>query len=154
MESYEELLKKAKSQLTEIKQDTNRFEIPKIIGHLEGNKTIISNFSAIAKSLNRDQSHLLKYLLRELASPGGIDNQRLILGRKLPSSLINSKIEQYVNGFVLCPECKKPDTLLTKEDRIDLKVIKDRANESTRSFKKVNQDLLREGYLDKSGVRH
>ena len=48
----------------------------------------------------------------------------------------------------------KKSKRLTKEDRIDLKVIKDRANESTRSFKKVNQDLLREGYLDKSGVRH
>ena len=120
MESYEELLKKAKSQLTEIKVDIGRFEIPKIIGHIEGNKTIISNFLEIAKSLNRDQNHLLKYLLRELASPGSIDNQRLILGRKLPSSLINSKIEQYINGFVLCPECKKPDTILTKEEKITM----------------------------------
>jgi len=120
MENYEKLLERAKANLPEIKQTTERFEIPKVTGHIQGNKTVISNFSMIAKTLNRDQNHLLKYLLKELASPGSIDGPRLILGRKISSSLINAKIEQYTNEFVLCPVCKKPDTILKKEERITM----------------------------------
>jgi len=120
MENYEKLLERAKANLPEIKQTTERFELPKVTGHIQGNKTVISNFSMIAKTLNRDQNHLLKYLLKELASPGSIDGPRLILGRKISSSLINAKIEQYTNEFVLCPVCKKPDTILKKEERITM----------------------------------
>ena len=120
MENYEKLLERAKANLPEIKQTTERLELPKVTGHIQGNKTVISNFSMIAKTLNRDQNHLLKYLLRELASPGSIDGPRLILGRKISSSLINAKIEQYTNEFVLCPVCKKPDTVLKKEERITM----------------------------------
>ena len=118
MQSYEDLLNRAKENLPELKASTERFEIPKALGHVQGNKTIISNFAAIAKEFHREQSHLLKFLLRELASPGNLDGPRLILGRKIPSSLINEKIKQYAEEFVLCPVCKKPDTILTKEERV------------------------------------
>jgi translation initiation factor 2 subunit 2 len=116
--NYENLLKKAKASLPSTTTQTERFEIPKVQGHVQGNKTIISNFNQICSILRRDQQHLLKYLQRELATPAQIDGPRLILGRKLLSSLINQKIEQYTNNFVICPECKKPDTKLIKEDRI------------------------------------
>jgi translation initiation factor 2 subunit 2 len=118
MKSYKELLQQAYKELPERKEEKSRFEIPKVIGHVQGNKTIISNFTAIADALGRDPKHLLKYLLRELASPGGIDEQRLVLGRKVPSTLINAKIAQYVEDFVACQECKKPDTEIKREDRI------------------------------------
>ncbi|MEK6906933.1 MAG: translation initiation factor IF-2 subunit beta [Nanoarchaeota archaeon] len=120
MDSYEKLLEKAKSSLPEIKQSSERFEMPKAVGHVQGNKTIISNFSAIVKTFNRDQSHFLKYLLRELASPGNVDGPRLILGRKISSGLINDKIEEYAREFVLCHVCRKPDTILKKEERITM----------------------------------
>lgn len=118
MQSYEDLLNRAKDNLPELKASIERFEIPKALGHVQGNKTIISNFAAIAKEFHREQPHFLKFLLRELASPGNLNGPRLILGRKIPSSLINEKIKQYAEEFVLCPVCKKPDTILTKEERI------------------------------------
>lgn len=115
---YEELLKKAKKELPEISVERSRFEIPKISGHIEGNKTIITNFLQICDMFHRDPSQLLKYLQRELATPAYIDNQRLILGRKLSSELINKKVEQYAKEFVLCNECGKPDTQLMKQERV------------------------------------
>lgn len=115
---YEKLLDSAYKKLPKVDKVVERFEVPKALGHIQGNKTIITNFFKIADALRRDQQHLLKYLLRELATPGVIDGQRLILGRKISSKLINDKIEQYVNDFVLCPECKKPDTILKKEERV------------------------------------
>ena len=115
---YEDLLKKAKAHLPEVKTSTERFEIPKVTGHIQGVKTVITNFSQICSVVRRDPSELLKYLQRELATPASLDGPRLVLGRKLPSQLINEKIVQFCKNFVLCRECGKPDTQLIKEDRI------------------------------------
>lgn len=115
---YEKLLDSAYKKLPKVNKVVERFEVPKVLGHIQGNKTIIINFFKIVDILRRDPQHLLKYLLRELASPGIIEGQRLVLGRKISSKLINDKIEQYTNDFVLCPECKKPDTVLKKEERV------------------------------------
>lgn len=118
MESYEELLEVARKQIPKEISSGERFEIPTAQGHVEGNKTIVSNFQEIADILNRDQKHLLKFLQRELATPATIDGPRLILGRKLNSKLINEKIEKYAYDFVICPDCKKPDTQMIKENRV------------------------------------
>jgi translation initiation factor 2 subunit 2 len=112
---YEELLEKAYKEIKPIEK-TERFEIPKVKGHIEGSKTIITNFSQICSILRRPQEHVAKFLLRELATPGLIEGERLILNRKLNSGMINEKIEAYANEFVICNECKKPDTELLKQD--------------------------------------
>ena len=118
MESYEKLLAKARSRLPEQSKTSERFEIPAVKGHIQGSKTIVSNFIQICDTFRREPSHLLKYLLRELASPGYIEDTRLVLGRKISSNLINVKVQRYAEDFVLCKECKKPDTTLFKEERI------------------------------------
>lgn len=116
MESYENLLNEAYQKVKPIKA-SERFEIPKIEGHIEGTKTILTNLQQIASHIRRNINHLLKYLLRELATSGKIEGNRVILQRKIPSVKINEKIQQYVEEFVLCRECKKPDTELIKEER-------------------------------------
>ncbi len=115
---YEKLLKKAKANLPKLSEKRERFEMPKVKGHIQGNKTIVSNFNQIITSLGREPRQLLKYLQRELATPAEIDGPRLILNRKISAYLINSKIEQYANIFVLCPDCKKPDTKLRRENKV------------------------------------
>ncbi|PIN93435.1 hypothetical protein COU61_00880 [Candidatus Pacearchaeota archaeon CG10_big_fil_rev_8_21_14_0_10_35_13] len=54
--------------------------------------------------------------MRELAAPAIIDGERLILQRKLSSERINEKINSYSEEFVVCKECKKPDTELIKQE--------------------------------------
>lgn len=118
METYEQLLKKAREELPEHTQKGERFTIDKIKGHLEGNKTVLSNLAKIAKDLERSPQHLLKYLLRELASPGKFVGSRAILGTKIAASTINKKIKKYASEFVFCAECNKPDTSLTEDKGI------------------------------------
>lgn len=118
MLDYENLLDKAKAKLPKIKESKERFEIPQAQGHVQGNKTIISNFSQICSTLNRPQEQLLKFLQRELATPAEIDGPRLVLGRKISLSTINQKIKHYSEEFVLCRECHKPDTQIYKEGRV------------------------------------
>lgn len=116
---YEKLLTEAYKNVKSVAGETGeRFEIPKIQGHFEGKKTVLTNFGQIASHIRRSPEHFLKYMLKELAAAGTKDGDRLILNIKVPSAKINQKIEDYVKEFVLCKECKKPDTELTKQDRL------------------------------------
>jgi len=112
------MLKKAKKELPKEMVEKERFEIPLIKGHIEGNKTIILNFTQICSALQREPSLLLKYIQRELATPAIIEGGRLVLGRKISSNTVNEKITQFVKDFVICKECGKPDTKLFKEGRV------------------------------------
>ena len=118
MENYEKLLDEAYKKTKQIDVSGERFEIPKIERHFQGKKTVLSNFFQIANHLRRKPEHFQKFILKELAAYGQKEGDRLILNIKVPSAKINSKIEQYVNEFVLCKECKKPDTQIMKEGRL------------------------------------
>ena len=121
MEDYTQLLEKA---FKEIKSNTNtgeRFEMPKVAGQVSGKNTLITNIDEIAKNLRRPIDHIAKFLIRELATPGRIEGERLILQSKLHSSKVNEKLEEYTLRFVICPECKKPDTEIISEKGIKYK---------------------------------
>lgn len=112
------MLEKARKELPESVLKTERFEIPKVKGHIQGNKTIVSNFNQIANVLRREPEHLLKFVLKELATPGEIRKGAVIIGRKVSASRVNEKIEKYAKEYVICPECKKPDTQLVRENKV------------------------------------
>ena len=59
----------------------------------------------------------MRYLLKELAVKGHREGDRVVIVGKASSKKIQPKIEQYVNDFVICKECGKPDTELTKEGK-------------------------------------
>lgn len=113
------MLKLAKDKLPKVQSKSERFAVPKIQGHVEGNKTILINLFSIADLIGRQPDHILKYLQRELATPGYFQDKRLVFGRKLASQMINEKVKRYVEIFVLCEQCGKPDTqLLTEEGKL------------------------------------
>ncbi len=115
---YKDLLKKARKEMPESVFESERFEIPRARGHIQGNKTVISNFYSIADALGRTPEHFLKYILKELATPGSLTKSALILGAKVPASRVNEKIKKYVSEYVLCPDCGKPDTKISKEGEL------------------------------------
>ncbi len=115
---YNLLLDRAKSLIPEELSVTERLEIPKVKGHLQGNKTIISNFFQIAKVLDREIEHVLKFLLKELATKADVKNTSVLFNNKLSSVKINEKIQKYADLFVICKECGKPETKLVKENNL------------------------------------
>jgi len=116
MQEYKQLLKIARKELPEHIFQKERFEILKVKGHIQGNRTVISNFLQIASALGREPESMLKFVLRELATPGEIKKSgSVIIGSKVPASRINEKIIQYSNSYVFCYECGKPDTKIEKE---------------------------------------
>ncbi len=118
MTTYESLLNEAYEKVKKVDVSGERFKIPKIEGHFEGKKTILTNFSQVVSHIRRNSEHFQKFLLKELATSGQKEGDKLILNNKISSSKINPKIEQYIKEFVICKECGKPDTEIIKEERL------------------------------------
>ena len=117
-DEYLKLLDKAKGELPEITEYKGRFNPPKVHSFLEGNKTVITNLHEIANYLNRDFDHLLKFLSKELAAPSFVEGNRVTFIGKHPSRKLNEKIKKYIDQYVICRECKSPDTKLIKKEGI------------------------------------
>ena len=118
MEEYENLLNRAIDQLPPEVFEHKRFKIPKAYSDIQGNRTFIKNFKDVAEDLNRDPQHVLKFLLRELGTAGNLEGSRAILQGKFTHNLINERLEDYLEKYVICQECNRPDTKIIREDRI------------------------------------
>jgi translation initiation factor 2 subunit 2 len=136
---YKDMLKKARSEMPESVFESERFEIPKVTGHIQGSKTVVSNFHHIASVLGRSPEHLLKYILKELATPGKLTRNSLMFGAKVPASRINEKVRKYASEYVLCRDCGKPDTKIIKEG--DLSFMKCQACGSKHQVKAMKASL-------------
>jgi len=112
---YEKLLDKGMMGIPKKQDSGKRWEIPGAVVEKAGRRTIIVNVFEIASGLRRNPSHLIKILLKELATKGEISGQRLFVLGAFTAEMINKKIGVYVKQYVLCGECGKPDTKLFKE---------------------------------------
>jgi translation initiation factor 2 subunit 2 len=118
---YEELLENVYSNLPEKSTSSERFEMPKFEYFIEGNKTIIKNFKVVVDKIRREPSMMIKYLTKELAVPAEQQGERLVLARKLIGDIVNKKLEEFVNKYVICKECKRPDTHI--DDKMGFKQL-------------------------------
>jgi len=116
---YKSLLKRIwEDESIRKKESDERFVVPKADVFYEGRTTIIRNFDRIVTVLNREPDHLLKFLLRELGTAGELNGSRAVFQGKIPAQQIQSRIDEYVETYVICQECGRPDTHLIKKDRM------------------------------------
>ncbi|HJH31570.1 MAG TPA: translation initiation factor IF-2 subunit beta [Methanosarcinaceae archaeon] len=118
MDDYEALLNRAIENLPDMETTDVRFVIPGPKIFIEGKTTVLDNFSNIVDVLNRDPDHLMKFLTREMGTAGKLEGGRAIFQGKFPKELIKSNIDSYVEEYVICSECSRPDTQLVKVDRV------------------------------------
>ena len=121
MESYEQMLDEAYSKIKVVVSSSERFEIPKVQGKVQGRATIITNIQAIASYIRRPADMLAKFLQKELAVHVVLEKDSLTIKTQLNSAKVNDKIAMYVKEFVICTECKKPDTEVISEKGIKFK---------------------------------
>lgn len=112
------MLQEAFEKFPKIKDKGERFEIPVLDTMIQGNQTIIKNFAQVCQALRREPKHVLKFLTKELATPADLDQSRAVFKSVLSQRAMQQKLESYVRDYVICGECKRPDTQLSKEDRI------------------------------------
>ncbi|HET6404957.1 MAG TPA: translation initiation factor IF-2 subunit beta [Candidatus Thermoplasmatota archaeon] len=116
-EDYAALLKRARAKVPANVGTGERFVMPVVDLQQEGKTTIIRNVGEILDKLNRAQDHLVPILLRELGTAGSYESGRLVLQGKLAQDQVQARLEKYVETYVICGECGRPDTHLVKEDR-------------------------------------
>lgn len=117
MQSYEKLLDQAFGKLPKRSESGERFQMPRASILPDGARTIITNFVEISNALRRKSDHLQKFLLKELATSGELQGNRLVVQGRFRSDVVNRKIELYAKEYVFCPDCGKPDTKFMKDDR-------------------------------------
>ena len=119
---YDTLLKRARTQLPEVGSKRERLELPRLNYARIGMRTVIFNFKEIADALDRDPQHLLKYLTGEMATAATIQGSRVIFQGKFSEDTFHRLMERYLETFVVCPVCKRPDTKIVKEKRLSFLV--------------------------------
>lgn len=119
---YVELLKRARSQFPDVVLKSERLEIPRLHYARIGMRTVIYNFKEVADALDRDPQHLLKFLTGEMATAATVQGSRIIFQGKFSEDTFGRLIQRYLESYVVCPVCKRPDTKLIKEKRLSFLV--------------------------------
>ncbi len=114
---YEEWLDRIYSSLSKDATSKTRFEPPKPSVVAAGNRTYIQNFKQLCAVLNRECQHLMRYMVKELATAGSIEEDHAVFQGKFNTALINRIVDDYIKEYVLCPVCRGPDTKVIREER-------------------------------------
>jgi translation initiation factor 2 subunit 2 len=118
MEDYMKGLERAMSRLPASKGTEDRFVIPPPKIFYEGKTTVLENFASIADALNRDPDHLMKFILQEMGTAGKIEGQHAVFQGRFTEQNLERHIDSYVQEYVICSECHRPDTQLIRSDRV------------------------------------
>lgn len=116
-DDYSALLKRARAKVPAQVGTGERFVMPTADVLQEGKTTVVRNMAEVLDRLNRPSDHLVPILLRELGTAGSYEDGRLVLQGKVTEDNLNTRLTKYVETYVICGECGRPDTHLVKEDR-------------------------------------
>lgn len=114
---YKDLLSRLRKSLPETVTSQTRFKIPEPEVLYEGKTTVLRNFGDIVDAANRESSHLMAFLLKEVGTAGTQEGRRALFKGRVPIKQLEDRIKNYVDLFVLCSECHRPDTKLVKDGR-------------------------------------
>ena len=112
MKSYEEMLGNLYEKLPKKTQSGERFEAPHFQSFIEGRQTVISNFTSVAEILRMKVEHLLKFISKELATPASLEGKRVLIQGKFKTDQLNARLKYYIDEYIMCNECHRPDTAL------------------------------------------
>ena len=116
-DDYSALLKRARAKVPEKVGTGERFQMPVMDVLQEGKQTVVRNMAEVLDRLNRSSDHMVPILLRELGTAGSYEDGRLVLQAKVSEDNLNNRLIKYVETYVICGECGRPDTHLQKEER-------------------------------------
>ncbi len=115
---YKSMLDRAYKSLPEVLVEEDRFQVPRARVRRQGRRSIIMNFREIAERLQRPPEHLLKFLLRETATRGNFDGDKVVFQGRFNADSIRNLVEIYTNKYVICPVCGRPDTHVVRDKRL------------------------------------
>ena len=117
---YMALLSKARKALPDNVHNKERWALPKPDILPEGRMTLLRNFREMVTATRREEDHLAKFLLSQVATAGHVDGDRLVFTGKVLPAKIQGVLEDYVETYVRCAECGAPDTRMEKDARVSI----------------------------------
>ncbi|MHA1905139.1 MAG: translation initiation factor IF-2 subunit beta [Candidatus Thorarchaeota archaeon] len=120
MDDYEKLLDRARAHVPEdaFKRSGERFQVPAVQLILQGNRSIWQNFQEIISILNRPGREVLKFVAGQLATGGNIKGSGAIFNGKFSAEGIDEVLQSYIDQYVTCPVCGRPDTGIEKDANV------------------------------------
>jgi len=80
----------------------------------QGNRSIWQNFQDIINVLNRPGREVLKFVSGQLGTAGTVEGGNAIFNGKFTTELVDELVGRYVDSYVICPVCTRPDTEIEK----------------------------------------
>ena len=117
---YDALLDRARERIPKDISDRSRWTMPEPDILIEGSQTILRNIAAVVNAMDRDAIHVYQFLLNELGTSGTREQVRVMFKGRVPPARIKEKLVAYVKAFILCDQCRAPDTRFIKEGRTSL----------------------------------
>ena len=119
MDDYDSLLDRARSQVPEdaFKKSGERFKVPDVKLMVQGNRSFWQNFQDIINVLNRPGREVLKFVSGQIGTAGNIEGGIAIFNGKFTPDVVNEILNRYIDSYVICPVCSRPDTEIKKEDK-------------------------------------
>ncbi len=119
-QDYEDLLDRGMDEVPDDASGSERFELPVVDTRKEGSRTVVTNFGDIAETINRQEDRLCKYLMDELGASGRVESGEMVINGELRRGEIQSRLKQFAEDYVFCPECESPDTEVLKEKGVEI----------------------------------
>lgn len=125
-------------------KETQRYVVkPPKMSRMGTKRTVYENFGETCADLSRDQKHVMNYILAELGATGNITEKgTLIIRGKFTSGMMEKILKPYIKEYVLCKTCKRPNTVLTKTDRLTFMECQDCSSKTTVTVTKKGFEAL------------
>lgn len=129
----------------------------KVEGKGNGIKTVVVNLSNVAHQLARPPNYVIKYFGFELGAQTNVDpkDDRWIINGAHEAGKLQDYLDGFINKFVLCKDCKNPETVVNIKDGDILldckacgKITKADMRHKLASF--IMKDAPKKGKKDKS----
>ena len=114
---YEDQLDRALDAVPDLATDEDRLSVPDPSVQRDGAFTRLVNLPTIADALSRDAEHLHRAIQRELGTNGQWTGSQARYNGTFTEGDFAAALESYVEEYVTCSECGRPDTRLVTEDR-------------------------------------
>ncbi len=117
--NYDYLLSRLYKKLPVRTRQTTEFILPELQITYIGVHTHIKNFKEICDRLRREPKVMMKYLLKELATPGTLDpHGTLIIHSRFSPQTILNLLRRFLVMYVKCSTCGSYDTILIRQGKI------------------------------------
>jgi translation initiation factor 5 len=102
-----------------------RYTMPEIETKAEGGgngkRTILLNILEIANELKRSPESIITYLSTDLGCQNIVNKEgKYVLYGDFTKQIIQNKIYDYIDSFVLCQKCKNPETYFSMHGKNDV----------------------------------